>query len=116
MKKTLKILSIVLLAVMMISFVSSTVSMAAIDPSSLTEASGSSTGETKLKETAGKIMRMIRNVAAIASVIIIMVLGVKYMMGSIEEKAEYKKSFMPLIIGIILVNAATTVAGFLFSL
>ena len=31
---------------------------------------------------------MIRNIAAIAAVIIIMVLGVKYMLGSVEEKAE----------------------------
>lgn len=61
-------------------------------------------------------MGMIRNVAIVASVIIIMVLGVKYMLGSVEEKAEYKKSFMPLIIGIILVVSATTIAAFIFNM
>ena len=56
------------------------------------------------------------NVAIIASVIILMILGVKYMLGSVEEKADYKKSFMPLIIGIILVVSATTIASFIFGM
>ena len=38
------------------------------------------------------------------------------MLGSVEEKAEYKKSFMPLIIGIILVVSATTIATFIFNM
>ena len=38
------------------------------------------------------------------------------MLGSVEEKAEYKKSFMPLIIGIILVVSATTIAAFIFNM
>ena len=61
-------------------------------------------------------MGLIRNIAIIASVIILMVLGVKYMLGSVEEKAEYKKSFIPLIIGIILVVSATTIASFIFGM
>ena len=69
-----------------------------------------------MSERAGKIMGMIRNVAVIASVIILMVIGVKYILGSVEEKAEYKKTFLPLIIGIVLVVAATTIATFIFNM
>ena len=36
------------------------------------------------------------------------------MMGSLEEKAEYKKSMIPLIVGIIVVMGATTIANVLF--
>lgn len=43
-------------------------------------------------------------------------LGVKYMLGSVEEKAEYKKSFVPLIVGAVVVMAATQIATMLFSL
>ena len=85
----------------------------AIDPGSLTETYGDS---SDLQTRAGKIMGMIRNIAVIAAVIVIMVLGVKYILGSVEEKAEYKKSFMPLIIGIILVVAATSIASFIFNM
>ena len=54
---------------------------------------GSDSDTNSIMTQAGKIMGMIRNIAIIASVIIIMVLGIKYMLGSVEEKAEYKKSF-----------------------
>lgn len=38
------------------------------------------------------------------------------MLGSVEEKADYKKSFIPLIIGIILVVAAASIATFIFNM
>ena len=37
------------------------------------------------------------------------------MMGSVEEKAEYKKSFIPLVVGILVIMAATSIATLLFS-
>lgn len=112
MKKTMKVLTILLVTIMLIS-VSFCVFADEIDPSSLTATYGDSSG---LTNKAGQIMGMIRNVSIVAAVIIIMVLGVKFMLGSVEEKAEYKKSFMPLIIGIILVVSATTIASFIFNM
>ena len=112
MKKTMKILTVLLLAMVLITFATN-VFAAELDPAKLTPSYGNSDG---LQKKAGQIMGMIRNVAIVASVIIIMVLGVKYMLGSVEEKAEYKKSFMPLIIGIILVVSATTIAAFIFNM
>lgn len=114
MKKTIKILTVLLLAVILISLTTNVFADGEITPGSLTATYGTDDGG--LSEKAGKIMGMIRNIAVIASVIIIMVLGVKYMLGSVEEKAEYKKSFMPLIIGIILVVSATTIASFIFNM
>lgn len=114
MKKTMKILTVLLLAILMITFATSVFAAGdEIDLSTLKPTYGDSTG---LTEKASKIMGLIRNVAIIASVIIIMILGVKYMLGSVEEKADYKKSFMPLIIGIILVVSATTIASFIFNM
>lgn len=112
MKKTIKIFTILLIAITLITFATN-VFAAEVDPSQLTPTYGDS---TELTNKAGKIMGMIRNVAIIASVIIIMVLGVKFMLGSVEEKAEYKKSFMPLIVGIVLVVSATTIAAFIFNM
>lgn len=116
MKKTMKILTVLLLAIVLITFATNVLAIesGAIDPKNLTASYGLEDGGLSTK--AGKIMGMIRNVAAIAAVIIIMVLGVKYMLGSVEEKAEYKKSFMPLIIGIVLVVAATAIASFIFNM
>ena len=44
-----------------------------------------------------------------------MVLGIKYMMGSAEEKAEYKKTFIPYIVGALLLFAASALVGVLYN-
>lgn len=120
MKKTVKILAILLLAVMLVSFATNVFAAkgTAVTPGALNEKIdyGSDSDTNSIMTQAGKIMGMIRNIAIIASVIIIMVLGIKYMLGSVEEKAEYKKSFMPLIIGIILVVAASSIATFIIGI
>lgn len=116
MKNTVKILTVLLIVITLISFATSTFAAAgkALDPKSINATYSDDNSELTTK--AGKIMGMIRNIAAIAAVIIIMVLGVKYMLGSVEEKAEYKKSFMPLIVGIVLVVAASSIAAFIFNM
>ena len=69
----------------------------------------------EMTATAGKVLKLIRTIAIILGTIVIAVLGVKYMMGSVEEKAEYKKSFIPLVVGILVIMAATSIATLLFS-
>lgn len=113
MKKTLKILSVLLVVIILITCASNVLA-AELKPGDIT---ATYTGDaSELQTKAGKIMGMIRNVAVIASVIIIMILGVKYMLGSVEEKADYKKSFIPLIVGIVLVVSATAIASFIFNM
>ena len=114
MKKSLKILTVMLLVVMMITISTSVFAGNQLKPSDLNAKYEGNTVE--LQNTAGRIMGMIRNLAVIASVIILMVIGVKFMLGSTEEKAEYKKSLIPLIVGIVLVVGATSIATFLFSM
>ena len=114
MKKSMKVIMMLLILLMIVTFASNVLAAGEIDPKTLTPTYANDDGG--LAGKAGQIMGLIRNVAVIASVIIIMVLGVKYILGSVEEKAEYKKSFMPLIIGIILVVAATTIASFIFNM
>ena len=115
MKKTVKILTILLIAITLITFVTTVFADGtAIDPKNISANYGQD--QSDLKTKAGNIMGMIRNVAAIASVIILMILGVKYMLGSVEEKAEYKKSFIPLIVGIVVVVSASAIASFIFNM
>ncbi len=70
----------------------------------------------KIKETAARIIKIIRYAAVILGVVLIAVFGLKFMIGSAEEKAEYKKSFVPLIIGIVVVFGATYIAQLIFSI
>lgn len=116
MNKLCKVLTVLLLAVMLVSFTSNVVLADDVGGLNFGKPSQNLDSNSTLMQKVANIMGMIRNIAIIASVIVIMVLGVKYIMGSVEEKAEYKKSFMPLIIGIILVVSATAIASFIFKL
>ena len=69
-----------------------------------------------LQNASSSIYNILLICGVIIAVLIGSIMGIKFMIGSVEEKAEYKKSFMPLIIGIILVVSATTIAAFIFNM
>ena len=119
MNKTMKIFAILAIAVLLVSFMSTNIF--ATDPGSIigtleNDVNRAEVNTSKISSTAGKVIKAIRNFAIIASVVILVILGVKYMIGSVEQKAEYQKNFVPLIIGIVLVVGATSIASFLFSI
>ena len=71
-------------------------------------------GTTAATGIGNKIIGILQVVGILISVIVLMILGIKYMMGSAEEKAEYKKTFIPFIIGAILVFAASALANVIY--
>lgn len=112
MSKSIKVLSILMMVIVLTMTVAAPVfANAQVDVNSITPTYGDS---TSMKNLAGKILGFIRNIAIVGGVVVIAVLGVKYMMGSLEEKAEYKKSMIPLIVGIVVVMSASTIAKLLF--
>ena len=72
--------------------------------------------ETELKSKAGLILEAINVFGVIVSVITLMIIGMKYMFGSIEEKAEYKKTATMYIIGAVLVFSVTTIPNILYKI
>ena len=55
------------------------------------------------------IVTIIRNVGYAIAGVIILVLGIKYLMGSVEQKAEYKKTMVPYLVGAGLLFGVSTV-------
>ena len=47
------------------------------------------------------------------AILMLAILGIKYMLGSIEEKAEYKKDLIPYFIGAGLLFGITTIVKIL---
>ena len=114
--KITKILAALMLVIMLVTFTTNIV-MADFDASTvLDKMENNSNGnlDDDFLAKAGKIMGLIRNIAVIVGVIILMVIGVKFMLGSAEEKAEYKKSLMPLVVGIVIVMAAAQIVTMVF--
>lgn len=62
------------------------------------------------------IITILKNIGMLVSVITLAIIGIKYMLGSVEEKAQYKQTLMPWIIGAILVFAITLLPTIIFNL
>lgn len=69
------------------------------------------TGASKLQDIGNAIIGAIRAIGTIVSVAIFAVLGIKYMTGSVEERAEYKKTMVPYLIGALLLFGITSLLG-----
>lgn len=106
-KKLVKIFSILLMTLMIMSISLNVFAETdPFSPSTIT-GTGSVTGATEMQNVGKSIVGILRTVGIILSVVILIVLGIKYMMGSAEEKADYKKSMMPYIVGAALIFAAS---------
>lgn len=62
-----------------------------------------------ITDSAKVIVSFIRYIGIAASIIAIMILGIKFMLGSIEERAEYKKSMKAFLIGVLIFFALSQV-------
>ena len=76
--------------------------------------STSVTGTEEIKTFGNNIVSVITTIGIVASVIILIIIGLRYMLGSIEEKAQYKKSMIPYIIGAGLVFTASFIANIIY--
>ena len=60
---------------------------------------------------ASTIVFVIRTIGIVVTVVCLMLIGIKYMTSSIEEKAEYKKSMIPYLVGVFIFFALTQLLG-----
>lgn len=76
---------------------------------------GNPNGTDGISNVGNGVVRILTTIGIIVSVATLVVIGIKYMMGSTEEKAEYKKSLLPYVIGAGLVFAASTIAQIVYN-
>lgn len=117
MKKSLKIFAVVLMA-MLVVFSVSTFSYADSAKDVVTGINANMKGidSSGMKSIAGRVLGLLQIVSAILAVILIAYLGFKMVLGSANEKADVQKQFIPLIIGVTIVFAATSIANLLLGI
>lgn len=81
-------------------------------PGSMTEVENAN----HLFDIGNMVVSIVRIIASIISVVVLLILGIKYMLGSVEEKAEYKKSMMPYVIGAVLVFGITNILAIIIDI
>lgn len=70
----------------------------------------------EITKIGGRIVRVMQIIGVVVSVVILVTLGLKYIVGSLEERAEYKKTMIPYIVGALLIGAATTIVRIIYNL
>lgn len=119
MKRTIKITGIILMAVMLLALLT-TVSNASggLDPAGMANnlKGTTSNAQTDVMNIGNQIIGIITTVGVVVAVVILLVLGIKYMMGSASEKAEYKKTMIPYIVGALLIFAGTSIVKVVYQL
>jgi type IV secretory pathway VirB2 component (pilin) len=86
------------------------------DPSAYNPTDPSSDDDSEAATIIDKILSLITTIGTVISVLMLAILGVKYMLGSVEEKADYKKDLVPYFIGAALLFGICTIVKILQSL
>ena len=76
----------------------------------VTDLSGKKISNGDALDLGNKIITTLSVVGSVVSVVVLIVIGIKYLLGSVGEKAEYKKTLLPYLIGAVLVFTASVVA------
>lgn len=116
MKKTVKIISTMLLTIMLIASIAGVAFAAPDIDQTIGSIEQSTSGDTgKVTTIGGKIINIIQVVGIVVAVAVILIIGIKYMTGSVEQKAEYKKVMIPYIVGAVLLVAGTSIVKVIFN-
>lgn len=118
MNKTLKIVSILLMTTLLAVMLSNMVMAKGVDAGSI---AGQLTGiktpaASSVTNIGNQIIGIITTVGVVVAVVVLLVLGIKYMMGSASEKAEYKKTMIPYLVGAILIFGASAITKVVVSI
>lgn len=111
--KTNRMIKILAISLILLMLVMTTTNVFALTPSSVSATSTSA--DSDIEKLGGKILSAVTTAGIVLSVIVLAVLGVKYMLGSAEEKAEYKKTLMPYLIGAFLIFGASAIANMVYN-
>ncbi len=104
-KKSVKIISIVVLAIVLLMSMGNAV-FAAFD---IPDASGDVQVSSDLNQTISLVLNIITWGGLIAAVVVAMIIGIKYITASPDGKAEVKKTVMYYVAGIAILLTASTI-------
>ncbi len=118
-QKLLMVLIIAVIASFTLGTVSTNTAMAALSPADAMEKvnGNANVGDTSgLTEVAGKILTFLQVISGIFAIIMIAVTGFRYIIETADVKKELKQSMLPIIVGILLVFFATSIAKFIVNI
>ena len=70
----------------------------------------------ELTDKAENVLGVIQVIGTVVAVVMLMVIGIKYMLGSVEERAEYKDTLKPYLIGAFLLFSGATIPQIIYKI
>lgn len=116
-KKKRMLFKIISLVILIVGFCITLTSYAVdiIDPDSVIDGIAFDTPDSGA-EKVRTILGIIQVIGTIISLIAIIVIGIKYMIGSVEEKADYKKTMIPFIIGCAFILGISNIVPIIYNI
>ena len=120
MKKIKRINTLIIIIMILLNIINIYTVQATIKPGDFDPSTGSNQPSQQEISTivnmANPIIGTIKTVGIILAVITLGIIGIKYITGSVEEKAEYKKTMIPYLIGAVILVATTQLLGIIIEL
>lgn len=119
MKKTKKVIFILLICITLLAIAIVPHHTLAFDTSGLGELNnykGDGGKSATFDGIINNVIKIIQVVASIISVAVLATLGIKYMVGSVEERANYKKTMIPYVVGAFLVFGISNFTAMIYSM
>jgi len=115
MKKITKIVSVIMIIMMLAGSLTTVLGATTYNPDQWKNQTGDKIQTGDIQNFSASIINVVSIVGSAAAIITLIILGIKYMMGSAEEKAEYKKTLLPYIIGAAMVFGASVLVGVIYN-
>lgn len=76
----------------------------------------SSEDNSKIINIGNVVVWTVKTIGESIGIVMILIIGIRYLMGSTEERAEYKQSMIPYIIGAILIFSGAFVTQWIYDM
>ena len=122
MKKSKVLKKFTIIAIILILFLAifNTISNAdvptTIDPDDWQPSDLETTDVDEVLDIGGIIVSIIRTCGVVVSVVVLLIIGIKYMTGTVEERADYKSSMIPYLIGVFIFFALSQLLSVIIDL
>lgn len=103
---TITIIMILLVSIQSVSLAAGTIPTNGIKP----------TDDQQFFQIAGVILGIIQVIGTAVGVIVVAIIGIKYLISSVEERAEYKQTLIYYIIGAVLLIASVNITSIVYSI
>lgn len=110
------IVTITILIITSLLIILNPIARATLNPDDYKPRDPNASDVSQIVKIANPIVGTIKVVGVVIAVITIAALGIKYMTGSISEKADYKKAMIPYLVGAVMVVAITQVLGIIIEI